>query len=64
LRAYSFIPYYFVHSKHRSTEDLLVFGASWDTGVFPYSQVRKMGAKVIAVFKDNSIKTEFGADLL
>jgi hypothetical protein len=53
LRAYSFIPYYFVHSKHRCTEDLLVFGASWDTGVFPYSQVRKMGAKVIAVFKDN-----------
>jgi hypothetical protein len=53
LRAYSFIPYYFVNSKHRSTEDLLVFVVSWNTGIIQYSQVRKMGAKVIAVFKDN-----------
>ena len=41
MRAYTFIPYYFVHSKHRSSEYLLVFGASWNTGIIPYSQVRK-----------------------
>jgi NADPH:quinone reductase-like Zn-dependent oxidoreductase len=43
-------------------EYLLVFGASGNTGMIAVQLGKKMGAKVIAVSKDNWIKTDFGAD--
>ena len=42
-------------------ESLLVFGASGNTGVMAIQFAKKMGAKVIAVSKDDWIK-DFGAD--
>ena len=43
-------------------EFLVIFGASGNTGSNGNSIWKKMGAKVIAVSKDNWIKTDFGAD--
>jgi NADPH:quinone reductase-like Zn-dependent oxidoreductase len=39
-----------------------VFGASGNTGMIAVQLGKKMGAKVIAVSKDDWIKSEFGAD--
>jgi len=44
-------------------ESLLVFGASGNTGVMAIQFANKMGAKVIAVAKDDWIK-DFGADYI
>jgi NADPH:quinone reductase-like Zn-dependent oxidoreductase len=45
-------------------EYLLVFGASGNTGMIAVQIGKKMGAKVIAVSRDNWIKNEFGADYI
>jgi NADPH:quinone reductase-like Zn-dependent oxidoreductase len=45
-------------------EYLLVFGASGNTGMIAVQLGKKMGAKVIAVSKDNWIKDNFGADYI
>jgi NADPH:quinone reductase-like Zn-dependent oxidoreductase len=45
-------------------EYLLVFGASGNTGMIAVQLGKKMGAKVIAVSKDNWIKDDFGADYI
>ena len=39
-------------------------GASGNTGTIAVQLGKKMGAKVIAVSKDNWIKTDFGADYI
>ena len=39
-----------------------MFGASGSTGMVAVQLGKKMGAKVIAVSRNNWIKTEFGAD--
>ncbi|HYV52501.1 MAG TPA: zinc-binding dehydrogenase, partial [Candidatus Eisenbacteria bacterium] len=44
-------------------EFLVVFGASGNTGMMATQLAKKMGAKVIAVSKDNWIK-DFGADYI
>ena len=41
-----------------------MFGASGNTGTIAVQLGKKMGAKVIAVSKDNWIKTDFGADYI
>jgi NADPH:quinone reductase-like Zn-dependent oxidoreductase len=41
-----------------------VFGASGNTGMIAVQLGKKMGAKVIAVSKDDWIKSEFGADYI
>ena len=46
----------------RINEYLLVFGASGNTGMVAVQLGKKMGAKVIAVSRDNGIKADFGAD--
>jgi NADPH:quinone reductase-like Zn-dependent oxidoreductase len=46
----------------RLNEYLVVFGASGNTGMIAVQLAKKMGARVIAVSKDNWIKTDFGAD--
>jgi NADPH:quinone reductase-like Zn-dependent oxidoreductase len=48
----------------RMKDFLLVFGASGNTGMVAVQLGKKMGAKVIAVSKDNWIKTDFGADYI
>jgi D-arabinose 1-dehydrogenase-like Zn-dependent alcohol dehydrogenase len=45
-------------------EFLVIFGASGNTGTMAIQFGKKMGAKVIAVSKDNWIKTDFGADYI
>jgi NADPH:quinone reductase-like Zn-dependent oxidoreductase len=45
-------------------EFLVIFGASGDTGMMAVQFGKKLGAKVIAVSKDNWIKTDFGADYI
>jgi NADPH:quinone reductase-like Zn-dependent oxidoreductase len=45
-------------------EFLVIFGASGNTGMMAVQFGKKMGAKVIAVSKDNWIKTDFGADYI
>src|SRR6476469_7362912 len=45
-------------------EFLVVFGASGSTGMMAVQLGKKMGAKVIAVSKDNWIKTDLGADYI
>jgi len=45
-------------------EFLVIFGASGNTGMMATQFGKKMGAKVIAVSKDNWIKTDFGADYI
>ena len=42
----------------------LVFGASGNTGMIAVQLGKKMGAKIIAVSKDNWIKTDFGANYI
>jgi D-arabinose 1-dehydrogenase-like Zn-dependent alcohol dehydrogenase len=45
-------------------EFLVIFGASGNTGMMAVQFGKKMGAKVIAISKDNWIKTDFGADYI
>jgi NADPH:quinone reductase-like Zn-dependent oxidoreductase len=59
----SLTPYHALNeSSLKINEHLLVFGASGNTGMIAVQLGKKMGAKVIAVSKDNWIKTDFGAD--
>jgi D-arabinose 1-dehydrogenase-like Zn-dependent alcohol dehydrogenase len=48
----------------KSNEFLVIFGASGNTGTMATQFGKKMGAKVIAISKDNWIKTDFGADYI
>jgi len=48
----------------KTNEFLVVFGASGNTGMIAVQLGKKMGAKVVAVSKDNWIKTDFGADYI
>ena len=48
----------------KSNEFLVIFGASGNTGTMAVQFGKKMGARVIAVSKDNWIKTDFGADYI
>src|SRR5918996_1449081 len=61
----SLTPYHALkEASLRINEYLLVFGASGNTGMIAVQLGKKMGAKVIAVSKDNWIKSEFGADYI
>jgi NADPH:quinone reductase-like Zn-dependent oxidoreductase len=61
----SLTPYHALNEASlRINEYLLVFGASGNTGMIAVQLGKKMGAKVIAVSKDNWIKSEFGADYI
>lgn len=61
----SLTPYHALkESSLKVNEFLLVFGASGNTGMVAVQLGKKMGAKVIAVSKDNWIKTDFGADYI
>jgi D-arabinose 1-dehydrogenase-like Zn-dependent alcohol dehydrogenase len=48
----------------KSNEFLVIFGASGNTGTMATQFGKKMGAKVIAISKDNWIKNHFGADYI
>lgn len=59
----SLTPYHALNEASvKLNEFLLVFGASGSTGMMAVQLGKKMGAKVIAVSRDNWIKTDFGAD--
>ena len=59
----SLTPYHaLIEASVKLNEILLVFGASGSTGMIAVQLGKKMGAKVIAVSRNNWIKTEFGAD--
>src|SRR5919109_3902383 len=61
----SLTPYHALNEASlKINEYLLVFGASGNTGMIAVQLGKKMGAKVIAVSKDNWIKGEFGADYI
>jgi NADPH:quinone reductase-like Zn-dependent oxidoreductase len=61
----SLTPYHaLMETTLKLNEYLLVFGASGSTGMIAVQLGKKMGAKVIAVSKDNWIKTDFGADYI
>ena len=61
----SLTPYHALNEASlKLNEYLLVFGASGNTGMIAVQLGKKMGAKVIAVSKDNWIKTDFGADYI
>jgi NADPH:quinone reductase-like Zn-dependent oxidoreductase len=51
----------FLAASLKLNEFLVIFGASGNTGTMAIQFGKKMGAKVIAVSKDNWIKTDFGA---
>jgi NADPH:quinone reductase-like Zn-dependent oxidoreductase len=56
-------PYHALNeSSMKVNEYLLVFGASGSTGMIAVQLGKKMGAKVIAVSRDDWIKNDFGAD--
>src|SRR5215210_7496140 len=59
----SLTPYHALkEASLRINEYLLVFGASGNTGMIAVQLGKIMGAKVIAVSKDDWIKSEFGAN--
>ena len=59
----SLTPYHALNEASvKLNEFLLVFGASGSTGMIAVQLAKKMGARVIAVSRDNWIKTDFGAD--
>jgi NADPH:quinone reductase-like Zn-dependent oxidoreductase len=61
----SLTPYHALkEASLRVNEFLVVFGASGNTGMVAVQLGKKMGAKVIAISKDNWIKTDFGADYI
>jgi NADPH:quinone reductase-like Zn-dependent oxidoreductase len=59
----SLTPYHALNEASvKLNEFLLVFGASGSTGMIAVQLAKKMGAKVIAVSRNNWIKADFGAD--
>jgi NADPH:quinone reductase-like Zn-dependent oxidoreductase len=59
----SLTPYHALNEASvKLNEFLLVFGASGSTGMIAVQLGKKMGAKVIAVSKNNGIKADFCAD--
>ena len=61
----SLTPYHALNEASlRVNEYLLVFGASGNTGMIAVQLGKKMGARVLAVSKDNWIKSEFGANYI
>jgi 2-desacetyl-2-hydroxyethyl bacteriochlorophyllide A dehydrogenase len=61
----SLTPYHALNEASvKLNEFLLVFGASGSTGMIAVQLAKKMGAKVIAVSRDNWIKTDFAADYI
>jgi NADPH:quinone reductase-like Zn-dependent oxidoreductase len=61
----SLTPYHALNEASiKLNEYLLIFGASGNTGMMAVQLGKKMGAKVIAVSRDNSIKNDFGADFV
>jgi NADPH:quinone reductase-like Zn-dependent oxidoreductase len=54
----------FLAAPLKLNEFLVIFSASGNTGTMAIQFGKKMGAKVIAVSKDNWIKTDFGADYI
>jgi NADPH:quinone reductase-like Zn-dependent oxidoreductase len=61
----SLTPYHALkEASLKINEYLLVFGASGNTGMIAVQIGKKMGAKVIAVSRDNWIKSEFGANYI
>jgi NADPH:quinone reductase-like Zn-dependent oxidoreductase len=61
----SLTPYHALkEASLKINEYLLVFGASGNTGMMAVQLAKKMGANVIAVSKDDWIKSEFGADYI
>ena len=59
----SLTPYHALNEASvKLNEFLLVFGASGSTGMVAVQLGKKMGAKIIAVSRDNWMKTEFGVD--
>jgi NADPH:quinone reductase-like Zn-dependent oxidoreductase len=61
----SLTPYHALNEASiKLNENLLVFGASGNTGMIAVQLGKKMGAKVIAVSKDIRIKNDFGADFV
>ncbi|HJY14659.1 MAG TPA: alcohol dehydrogenase catalytic domain-containing protein [Nitrososphaeraceae archaeon] len=61
----SLTPYHALkEASLKINEYLLVFGASGSTGMIAVQLGKRMGAKVIAVSKDDWIKSEFGADYI
>ena len=58
-------PYHALNeSLLKVNEHLLVYGASGNTGMIAVQLGKKMGAKVIAVSRDNWIQNDFGADYI
>ena len=61
----SLTPYHALkEASLKTNEFLVVFGASGNTGMIAVQLGNKMGAKVVAVSKDNWIKTDFRADYI
>ena len=61
----SLTPYHALkEASLKTNEFLVVFGASGNTGMIAVQLGKKMGAKVVAVSKDNWIKIDFGADYI
>jgi NADPH:quinone reductase-like Zn-dependent oxidoreductase len=61
----SLTPYHALKEARLSiNENLLVFGASGNTGMIAVQLGKKMGAKVIAVSKDQWLKDDYGADYI
>ena len=59
----SLTPYHALNEASvKLDEFLLVFGASGSTGMIAVQLGKKMGTRVIAVSRNNWIKTDFGAD--
>ena len=54
----------FLAASLKLNEFLVIFGASGNTGTMAVQFGKKMGAKVIAVFKDKWIKTDFGGNYI
>ena len=65
LSVTSLTPYHALkEASLKTNEFLVVFGASGNTGMIAVQLGKKMGAKVVAVSKDNWIKADFGADYI
>ena len=61
----SLTPYHALQEASlKINEYLLIFGASGNTGMIAVQLGKKMGAKVIAVYNNNWIKTDFGASYI
>ena len=61
----SLTPYHALkEASLKINEYLLVFGASGNTGMIAVQIGKRMGARVIAVSKDNWVKDDYGADYI